>query len=78
MINEHDCVVLSQDIPSEGLQAGDIGTVVYIHRGGAGFEVEFMTLAGDTLAVVTVLPTQLRPVARGDMAHVRAVAPPGS
>ena len=77
MIKEHDCVVLTQDVPGEGLQAGDIGTVVHVHRGGSGYEVEFMTLAGETVAVVTLLPAQLRPVARRDLAHVRELpAPP--
>ncbi|HOZ46414.1 MAG TPA: DUF4926 domain-containing protein [Candidatus Hydrogenedentes bacterium] len=71
MINEHDCVVLTQDLPGEGLKAGDIGTVVHTHSGGSGFEVEFMTLAGETVAVVTLLPDQLRPIARRDLAHVR-------
>jgi hypothetical protein len=42
MILEHECVVLTQDLPDEGLQAGDIGTVVHIHQGGAGYGVEFM------------------------------------
>jgi len=78
MINEHDCVVLTQDVPEEGLQAGDIGTVVHIHQGGAGYEVEFMTLAGETLAVVTLLPAQIRPIARWDVAHVRELAAAGS
>jgi len=76
MIREHDCIVLTQDLPAEGLQAGDIGTVVHVHRGGAGYEVEFMTLAGDTVAVVTLLPTQLRPIARRDVAHVRQLPTP--
>ena len=71
MIKEHDCVVLTQNLPEEGLEAGDIGTVVHIHDGGAGYEVEFMTLAGETVAVTTLLPTQLRPIARRDIAHVR-------
>ena len=71
MIKEHDCVVLTQDLPEEGLRAGDIGTVVHIHEGAAGYEVEFMTLAGETVAVVTLLPSQLRPIARRDLAHVR-------
>jgi len=78
MIDEHDCVVLTRDVPEEGLQAGDIGTVVHIHQGGAGYEVEFMTLAGETLAVVTLLPTQIRPIARRDVAHVRELAAAGS
>ena len=70
MINEHDCVVLTKDLPAEALKSGDIGTVVHIHQGG-GYEVEFMTLAGETVAVVTLLPSQLRPIAPHDLAHVR-------
>ena len=74
MINEHDCVVLTQDLPDEGLKAGDIGTVVHIHEGGAAYEVEFMTLAGETICVATLLSAQVRPIARGDIAHVRELA----
>jgi hypothetical protein len=71
MINERDCVVLTADLAQQGLQASDIGTVVHVHGGGAGYEVEFMTLAGETVAVLTLLPDQLRPIARRDLAHVR-------
>ena len=71
MIREHDCVVLTQDLPDEGLQTGDIGTVVHIHQAGAGYEAEFITLAGETVAIATLLPTQLRPIAKRDIAHVR-------
>jgi hypothetical protein len=71
MIKEHDCVVLTLDLASEGLKAGDIGTVVHIHGDGAGYEVEFMTLAGETVTVVTLLPPQVRPIARREIAHVR-------
>ena len=51
MIKEHDCVVLMQDLTGASLKAGDIGTVVHVHQGGAGYEVEFMTLAGETVTV---------------------------
>ncbi len=71
MICEHDCVVLTEDIPDEGLQSGDIGTVVHIHQAGAGYEVEFMTLAGETVAIATLLSGQVRPIAKRDIAHVR-------
>ena len=74
MIKEHDCIVLTQDLPDEGLQAGDVGTVVHVHRDGAAYEVEFITLTGDTVAVATVLPFQLRPVGQRDLAHVRELA----
>lgn len=71
MIKEHDCIVLTQDLPEAGLKAGDIGTVIHVHGSGAGYEVEFMTLAGETVAVATLLPAQVRPIARRDIAHVR-------
>lgn len=75
MINEHDCVVLTHDIPDEGLQAGNLGTVVHTHRDGAAYEVEFVTLTGQTVAVATVSNAQRRPVSRRDISHVRELAP---
>ena len=74
MIKEHDCVVLSVDLPAEGLAAGDIGTVVHIHGAGEGYEVEFMTLDGQTVAVSTLLADQVRPIGRREIAHVRTLA----
>ena len=74
MINEHDCVVLTKDLPDEGLKAGDIGTVVHIHQAGAGYEVEFMTLAGETICVATLLAAHVRPISPRDIAHVRELA----
>lgn len=75
MIKEHDCVVLTTNVPDEGLEAGDIGTVVHIHKGGEGYEVEFMTLTGETVALVTLLAGQVRPLNRRDLAHTRELAP---
>jgi hypothetical protein len=71
MIKEHDCVVLTKDLPEEELVAGDIGTVVHIHDGGEGYEVEFMTLQGETVAIVTLLSSQLRALMRCDLGHAR-------
>ena len=70
-IKEHDCVVLTADLPGEELEAGDVGTVVHIHKSGAAYEVEFTTLDGRTLTVATVERKQWRPVSRRDVAHVR-------
>jgi hypothetical protein len=78
MIAEHDCVVLTTDVADADLEAGDIGTVVHVHAGGAAYEVEFMTLAGQTLAVVTLFPAQLRSIQPRDVAHVRELAATGS
>jgi ribulose-5-phosphate 4-epimerase/fuculose-1-phosphate aldolase len=74
MIQELDIVVLNRSLPEHGLEAGDIGTVVLVHREGTGFEVEFATLTGETVAVVTVPANAIRPVGEREIAHVRAVA----
>jgi hypothetical protein len=73
-IKEHDCVVLTARLPKEGLEAGDVGTVVHIHRNGVAFEVEFATLTGETVAVATVSATHVRPVGRRDITHVRELS----
>ena len=70
-IKEHDCVVLTKNLPEEHLEAGDVGTVVHIHKAGAAYEVEFVTLAGRTVAVATVQESALRPVGKRDISHVR-------
>jgi hypothetical protein len=74
MIKEHECVVLTEDLPGEDLKAGDIGTIVHIHKDGVAYEVEFMTLAGETIAVATLEAAQVRPLARRDMAHARELS----
>ena len=74
-IKEHDCVVLTADLPAEGLLAGDVGTVVHIHKDGVAYEAEFITLTGRTVAVATVEASQLRPVSRQDLNHVRELVP---
>jgi len=74
MIKELDNVVLTVDLPQYGLAAGDIGTVVMIHPKNEGYEVEFMTLDGETLAVTSLIATQVRPISHKEIAHVRLVA----
>jgi len=73
MIHEHNCIVLTEDIPAEGLQAGDVGTVIHIHPDASAYEVQFMTFTGQTVSVATILANQLRPVTRRDLTHVREV-----
>lgn len=74
MIRELDRIVLTKDLEALDLEAGDIGTVVLVHEGGRGYEVEFVTLAGDTYAVTTVTADQVRPIDRHEIAHARSVA----
>ena len=74
MIKELASVVLTTDLPEHRLAKGDIGTVVLVHEGGKGCTVGFMTLNGDTVAVVTLLADQVRQTARDEIAHVRRAA----
>ena len=70
-------VILLQDIPAEGLVAGDIGTVVERHDVQGlepGYSVEFFDLLGNTLAVVTVPASLLRAPVLGDRPVVRPAA----
>lgn len=71
MIMEHEQIVLTADIPANGLKVGDVGTVVHVHRGGEAFEIEFMTLDGDTVAIATVPVSQVRAVNKRDLTHAR-------
>jgi hypothetical protein len=73
-MNELDVVVLKRDLPDEGLARGDVGTVVMVHEKGAAVEVEFASLSGTTLAVVTLDVGDVRPVTSRDVAHAREVA----
>jgi hypothetical protein len=74
-IKEHDCVVLMRHLRGENLQAGDVGAVVHVHKGGVAYEVEFFTLTGKTIAVATVEASALRPVSNRDVNHTRMMAP---
>ncbi len=71
MFNELDRAVLLVDLPQQRLTAGDVGTVVMVHAGGQGYTVEFFTLGGETIAVETLLASQVRPVRSDEIAHVR-------
>jgi hypothetical protein len=74
MVDELDLVVLKRDLPDARLTVGDVGTVVLVHQQGAGFEVEFTTLSGDTVAVVTLDASDVRPVEAREIVHARAVS----
>lgn len=74
MIRELDRVVLGRRLDDLGLEAGDVGTVVLVHDGGRGFEVEFVTLDGETVAVTTVSAGDVRPIDRNEIAHARVLA----
>lgn len=73
-MREHERIVLTVDLPDEKLVAGDVGTVVHVHRDGAAYEVEFLALDGETVAIVTLDAKQVRPIEHREMTHARRVA----
>ena len=60
-IREHDRVVLTAPGPNGRVEIGDVGTVVHVCADGKAFEIEFMTLDGQTAAVATVEASSVRP-----------------
>ncbi len=71
MINELDTIVLSHDVEEYGLKQGDIGTVVHIYKNDAAYEVEFVTGEGETVAVITLTPKDIRLMREREILHVR-------
>ena len=72
MLKETELAVLMVDLPEYGLRAGDLGTVVLVH-GVQGYEVEFMTLDGEMVAVTSLQAAQVRPISSREVAHVRSI-----
>jgi hypothetical protein len=71
MIKEHDRVILKKEVPDHGLKTGDVGTVIHVQKKGVAFEVEFLTLQGETVAIATLEASQVRPVQKREITHAR-------
>jgi hypothetical protein len=73
MIAELDRVILTTDISEYNLEQSDIGTVVLVHQDGKGYEVEFVTLDGETVAIISLFAAQVRPISSKEIAHTRVI-----
>ena len=73
-LNELDLAALKQDLPAAGLEAGDVGTVVFVYDHGQAYEVEFVAADGRTLAVETLRADQVEPFTGRQILHVRRLA----
>ena len=71
MIDLFKEAVLLVDLADVGLERGDVGVVVEIYHNHKGYEVEFMTKEGRTIAVKTLMADQVRAIGQKDMWHVR-------
>lgn len=71
-------VILTHDVPEDGLSAGDVGTVVERHVVAGvpeeGYSVEFFDMTGNTVAVTTVPASALRIPTQADRPAVRALS----
>jgi len=65
-----DTVVLNKDMAECGLTQGDLGAVVQVYEPD-GLEVEFVTAAGKTEALVTLSQGDVRHVSDTDLIAVR-------
>ena len=72
MIHELDRVVLTTDLPALGLVRGDVGTAVLCHS-NRGYEVEFVALDGETIAVTSVTSDHVRLIAAREIAQARVI-----
>lgn len=55
----YDMVTLIEDLPEEGLHAGQAGVVVEVYEDA--YEVEFNDTDGGLIALLALKPEQLRP-----------------
>ena len=71
-------VILTRDMPEDGLRAGDVGTVVERHAvpgvSEDGYSVEFFDMTGNTVAVITLPASDLRLPTPADRPAVRALS----
>ena len=73
-MSEFDLVVLQEEISGCRLKAGDVGTILTVYSEGKAFDVEFVTLTGELVAVETLLPHQIRAVRDTEVMAVRDTA----
>lgn len=67
-----EVVVLKRDEPDHGLKQGDTGTIVELYEPD-GVEVEFLTGAGSTRAVLTLTENDVRHLSENDILAARPV-----
>lgn len=66
---------MTHDYEKHGLKSGDVGTVVHCYKDQKGFEVEFVTAEGKTVAVLTLTNADIRPFEQSEILHVRGLEP---
>ena len=70
-MQERDQVVVVEDLRNLSGRAGDIGTVVHVYPARQACEVEFVSLTGKAIGVVTLEAGKIRAICEGEIAHAR-------
>ena len=73
MIQELERVALTADLPEHRLKADDMGMVVHVYGEHKGYDVEFVTVNGDLIALASVYPVQIRQLEQNEIASARRV-----
>ncbi len=72
MLKELDTVALTHSMKKFGLVEGDVGAIVHRYDNNR-FEVEFVTAQGETIAVLTLEKSDIRPLEKREILHVRGL-----
>jgi len=70
-VKELDLVVLTRDLPAHSLKAGDVGTIVYAPEAVDSFEVEFVRADGQTVALLSLGRSDVRPFDGAEILQAR-------
>lgn len=60
MFEELDTVELTHDIKEHDLKEGNIGAIVNVYNDGKAYEVEFVSPTGRAIALLTLMPDDIR------------------
>jgi len=69
-------VALREDFPKYQLHRGDVATVVDHHpveAGEDGYSLEVFNALGETIAVLVVAESQIEPLMRNEVLHIRVL-----
>ena len=71
MIEEHDMVALTKNLPGTPFVVGDCACIVHIYPNAVAYELEFFAGNGHTIGVHTAEASSVRPLTSRDVKHVR-------
>ena len=74
MFEELETVVLNHNLTKYNLKKGDIAAVVHVYENKQAIEVEVVRANGQTVAVLTLTPQDIRPLDKSEILRVRELA----